>query len=363
MTAPEDAITALRRARPQLPDDVVSPASVAAQALLEEILSMRTPEIDLLPTDPVTDVADVAGARPAPRRARRSRRTSRRPLVLAAAAAVAVGGIAAVAVMAGTGDSDGGGPSVEVGPEAGDRALPADATGSGRLRVAHDLRWASGPPTGEVTTYSWSGEDFGVQRGLERSGDADGRQWRCSVDIDALPPGGGDPVEGVPLDCDEIPPPRPEALDIDPATLLDRLAAGPYTPVGDEDVEGVPTEHRRATNPAAADLGALRLAPAFPDDATVTAVDVWVDGDGLVRRVDVATGGVAQGGDFTETSSYVWFDLGEPITIEPPAPGELVTADDLDELLAYSTDMPVVDDPDAPMEVVPVPDDEAESGG
>lgn len=184
-----------------------------------------------------------------------------------------------------------------------------------------------------------------------------------------MSPEGGDPVEEVPFICDETAPTRAQVLDIDPATLLDRLAAGPYTPVGDEDVEGVPTEHRRATNPSAADLGALRLVPAFPDDATVTAVDVWVDGDGLVRRVDVATGGVAQGGDFTETSSYVWFDLGEPITIEPPAPGERVTADDLAavtelaELRAYSIDHPVADDPDAPMEVVPVPDAEAESGG
>lgn len=345
MTAPEDAIdaiAALRRARPQLPDEVVSPASEAAQALLEEILSMHIPEIDLVPTDPVP--TDTGPLRP---------RRSRRPLVLAAATAVAVAGIAAVAaVVATTDDSGGDGDvTVDVGPAADDTTTtlpPVPAADTGRLRVEEMSQWGQVPAMGEDTTTSWSGDDFWIERGLEDSGVVGDRSWSChpDLDVDASPPEGGASLPEIPYTCDDVVPPRPDRLDIDPAALLDQLAAaGPFTPVGDEDVEGVPTQRRRATNPAATPLDALAFMPIFPDDATVNSLEVWVDGEDRVLRVEVSAGGVGQGQDFTHTISYVWYDLGEPITIEPVAAGDLVDPARLADLLGIPGDDSTTTDP------------------
>ena len=356
MTAPEEAIAALRQARPELPESVTSPTSEAAQALLEEILSMRIPEIDLVPADP------AAVTHPAPRRPRRSRR----PLVLAAAA-VAVAGVAAVAVVIATTGDGNGDVTVDVGPASDDATtLPAvPRADAGRLHVTAMSQWGQVPPMGEDTTYSWSGDDFEERSGLMRSGVVDDRAWNCGPDlpdvvIGAPSPEGGGSTDEIPYTCDDIVPERPAVLDIDPATLLDRVAAaGPFTPVGDEDVEGVPTQRRRATNPAATPLDALFFSPIFPDDANVTSLELWVDGDDRVLRADVAVSGVGQGQDFTHTISYVWYDLGEPITIQPVAAGDLVDPAVLADLLEYSIDHPVANDGDAPVEVVPVPDDEA----
>ena len=80
MTEPDDVIDILRRAKPEdLPDELVSPHAPAAQALLEEILSMQTIQAPAPPR-----------SRPRPRAARG---------LVAAAAAVALVAGAAVAVV------------------------------------------------------------------------------------------------------------------------------------------------------------------------------------------------------------------------------------------------------------------------
>jgi hypothetical protein len=67
-------------------------------------------------------------------------------------------------------------------------------------------------------------------------------------------------------------------------TLLETLSsAGNFEVVGNEDVDGFPTRRLRATAPEEAlDLGRLRQGV----EGTATSLDVWVDDDDLVRRLD-----------------------------------------------------------------------------
>jgi hypothetical protein len=104
---------------------------------------------------------------------------------------------------------------------------------------------------------------------------------------------------------------------IDPSELLDELRAEgvAVTEVGTEDVRGVATTHYALVAPAGA------TEPAWGD---LTA-DVWIDADGLVRRVSLSSGG---DDPFTMTAEL--FDLGAPVSINVP-PADQVT--DLTTLL------------------------------
>ncbi|HEY8548086.1 MAG TPA: hypothetical protein VIL36_23675 [Acidimicrobiales bacterium] len=318
-----DAMAALRRARPRLPDEVTSPASAAAQALLEGILSMPTHppvEIDLVPSEPAPG-DDPLDPLDTPATARRPGR-GRRPAVLVAAAALAVAGIAAAAIATAGDGRDGTPEPVEVGPAAGERR-PFD---SGRVRTTWTLEWDMvTDPISTTSTIEWSGDDFAEEGANLDIRQVDGRAWASMADVPESPPSTGVPLDELPHAWSEIDAlPRPEILDLDLATLAEQLAGdGPFTPVGTEDVEGVPTERRRASQPSSVVLDVLGLSPYFAGEATVTDLELWVDEDGLVRRVDVTVTGTGQGEAFTETWSKVWYDLGAPITIEPPDPADV----------------------------------------
>lgn len=296
MAMPDDAFDTLRRARPaDLPGDLASPTSAAAQALLEEIASMP------VETAKTAATAPPESHRPTPRRRRRAR------FVAAAVAAAAV--VTAAFVVADRADDD----PVRTGPQA-----PGEpSTRSGRLTQTWDLDWkmVTSPVHSESTT-EWSGNArriVGAEEPMSQYVEIDGRAWGYFADI--TQPEGGDLAklphawsETNPLDS-EVP---------DPALLADKVGGGgPFTALGDEEIDGVPTHHQRAAHPDQARLAALGLAP-FYEGGVATELEIWVDDDGLVRRLDVEWQGDEQGKPFTETRSLVFTDLGEPITIEPP---------------------------------------------
>jgi hypothetical protein len=323
----DDAIAALRRARPDLPEDVASPASEAAQALLEEILSM--PTIDDIEPAPTGTAPTVA--RTGPRAPSRDRR--RRALLLGAATTAVAAAAAVAVVVVGPGGGPGTG-TVEAGS-----STPASGEDSGRLEVRWDLDWEVVPAGAEIaTSYEFDGDDLRWEQPAtgDRYVEVDGRAWQSvptfdelAAEVAAALAAGDEPqadlaAEELTDTWTEIAPHPPGPAELDPATLLDGLAAvGPFEAVGDEELDGVAVERRRAANPAALGLADLHLTALYEHGRT-TGVEAWVDGDGQVRRLEVTSEGTEQGGAFTETFSLAWTDLGEPITIEPPAPGDVV---------------------------------------
>ena len=118
----------------------------------------------------------------------------------------------------------------------------------------------------------------------------------------------------------------------DPSQLLDMLrgVADDVESVGSEDVRGVATTHYHAT----VDLDrALEEAPpaqrdqiraqleALDAELGAIPVDVWVDGDGLARRLVVDLGAAAAsaiGPGGTATMTVELFDYGEDVPIDVP---------------------------------------------
>jgi hypothetical protein len=98
---------------------------------------------------------------------------------------------------------------------------------------------------------------------------------------------------------------------VDPQELVSRLEAEgvEVTEVGAEDVRGVATTRYAVTLPAdATDAAAHNLSG-----------DVWIDADGLVRRVELRGAGDTP---FTMTAEL--FDIGRPVTVTTP-PADQVT--------------------------------------
>lgn len=138
--------------------------------------------------------------------------------------------------------------------------------------------------------------------------------------------------------------PTPFGAQSDPRALLDFLrgAGADVETVGTEDVRDVPTTHLRATlsvdaivaqapdetrdqlEAALGNVSGAGGAPSFP-------VDVWIDGEGLVRRVRLAmetpvpggTAGSEAAGPVGITVTTDYFAFGEPVTIEVPSPDEV----------------------------------------
>jgi hypothetical protein len=105
-----------------------------------------------------------------------------------------------------------------------------------------------------------------------------------------------------------------ELPDVDPATLLDDLQAEgiQVTEVGREDVRGVATTHYAVTP-----------SPDGTSPFEGGTADVWIDDDGLVRRVEGRVDASAAGqGEVTLRAEL--YDLGEPVSITVP-PADQVT--------------------------------------
>jgi len=107
------------------------------------------------------------------------------------------------------------------------------------------------------------------------------------------------------------------AVDVfDPSKLLEvlREVGADMQIVGAEVVRGVATTHVRGTVSAASGVGSS------PDGA----IDVWIDRDGLVRRVRMVPDGfpAAMGGAADEVVTIELFDYGEPVEIRVPEASE-----------------------------------------
>ncbi len=122
-----------------------------------------------------------------------------------------------------------------------------------------------------------------------------------------------------------------------PTAMLELLrgAADGVTTVGEETLRGVETTHYRATvdTDAALELSGTELegalAPALDLLPEQYEVDVWLDADGLPRRMSYElTMTPPQGAAMTQSITMEMFDYGEPVDV--PAPPADVTQDALE---------------------------------
>jgi hypothetical protein len=262
--ADDRLLVRLRAARPTIPDEVASPHAPANQLMLERIV----------------------GGAPAPGGHRRlapverpARHDGKRSVLWPAAVAAAVAAVAGFVVAAPFGSAD---PSA--GAVVRDAAVAsAEALDSGRavLTVRQE-------GTEDVYEYTFAGDDVGVEMVLAATGDAATTGERRVVDGELYWRVGDDPsTPWLHMVGDGA-----EPLSVfgdDPRTLLAGLTptAG-FDLVGDDTVDGVAVTRLRATTPERIDARQLRLGEATSGGGAVTELEVWVDGDDVVRRVDLA---------------------------------------------------------------------------
>jgi hypothetical protein len=308
MTEPDDVLDILRRARPDdLADELASPQSRTAQALLEEILSVQTTTTPGARNDVPVVRRPVGGSR------------RRRALVGAAAAAVAAIVVGTV-LTAGSGE-----PTAAATIDAAVARTSDLMSRSGRAEQHYRFETGGTPAVQEWTQrYEFSGNDFSVREDGSRLIDrvVDGKAYIYGP----VDPHASTVDENTPFEWRHIPGNYdPETygdgetgpFGFDPRTLLETLSsAGNFEVVGNEDVDGFPTHHLRATTPEEAlDVGRLRQGV----EGTATRLEVWVDDDDLVRRLDFR---IEEPWDLQGSSwsvSIQLSDLGEPVSIEAPA--------------------------------------------
>ena len=168
------------------------------------------------------------------------------------------------------------------------------------------------------TTYFMSAEAFPVLPDLDAewiSFDAEELAEQSGVDVDQLSQGGAtnNPAEML--------------------AALEGVSEDGIEEVGSEEIRGVETTHYAGEIDMQA---AVEQADVTLDDATVqqfeelygeggVPFDVWIDGDGLTRRMDLTT--PVEGQDVTV--SIEMFDYGEPVDIDVPSGDEAVDFLDL----------------------------------
>jgi hypothetical protein len=125
----------------------------------------------------------------------------------------------------------------------------------------------------------------------------------------------------------------------DPRDVLEALRglSGDIETVGTEDLRGVETTHYRARlDPAAlakqatarnADAASLFDRLAGQSGVTEIPLDIWIDGNGLVRKltVDVDASDAAAGAGKVSLAFELW-DYGEPVEIDVPAASQVADA-------------------------------------
>jgi hypothetical protein len=308
MSEHDELLALMRRARPVPPDGLVSPRTPAAQALVEEILSMDTVYAPRSTEDERDDDRDDDRTTPTPIALGPSRR---RWSLVAGVAAAALAAVATATVVSGDSDQPVEAMTLDTAVVQTTEAL----RGSGRAELRYDNQGPRLRETGS-SRYEFSGDDYSVRfRHPEGTGPEFENRW---IDGDLYIYGldgstGWDDLRWV-RDADAAAD-SGSLFHVDPATLLAALGDVPFETVGDEDVDGVATRHLRATDPEEIDAAAFAIGFNIRHD-TVTALDVWVDGDDLVRRIELSTFDPAE--DWSSSFSIRFSDFGAPITIEPP---------------------------------------------
>lgn len=136
--------------------------------------------------------------------------------------------------------------------------------------------------------------------------------------------------------------------------LASLQAAGSVREIGTEDVAGVKTIHYHAdVDPSKLDTsGATSGLLSNLGDAEEAAIDVWVDEDSLVHRVQIVADAGALGHDLATTFAggqatlvLEMSDLGEPADITAPPEDEVLDLSGVDLGTAGSTGDPGGDDP------------------
>jgi hypothetical protein len=308
MTEPDDVLDILRRARPDdLADELASPQSPTAQALLEEILSLQTTTTPGTRKDVAVIRRPVGGSR-------------RRRALVGAAAAVVAAIVVGTVLTAGSGE-----PTAAATIDAAVARTSDLMDRSGRAERHYRMESGGTPAVEEWTErYEFSGKDVSWTTDGSRLIDrvVDGKAY-IYFPVD---PHASTVDENTPFEWFHIPGNYdPETwgggetgpFDLDPRTLLETLSsAGNFDVVGIEEVDGFPARHLRATMPEEAlDLGRLRQGV----EGTATSLEVWVDDDDLVRRLDFR---IEEPWDVPGASWSVstrFYDLGEPVSIEAPA--------------------------------------------
>lgn len=256
-------------------------------------------------------------------------------------------------------------PATTTGPATGgetaDPALIADAAGktaaAGSARVATEVRVAD-PGRGQ-TRFSGAGAfDFEQRKGEMTLRLVEGEEGAFGGESKAifantsvyyqLPPGAlGGGKRWIRLDLQNIADasgvdfgPLVQGSQADPSQYLLWLSAlGPgVTKIGEEEIRGVPTTRYRA----AVDLNLLASQAPSGKEAEWSAyvqtlrdrvglefipVEVWVDGDGLIRRLYHEYGFAAEGTSATVTTEL--FDFGVDVNAKAPPPGQVTALSDL----------------------------------
>lgn len=198
------------------------------------------------------------------------------------------------------------------------------------------LLGAAGPGGGKAEMI-FDGKAF-YMRGFMPLGGLGGAQW-IRMDLEALSGQAGVDLSGM-LD---------QFKSLDPKSQLAMLAgvAEEVEEVGAENVRGVATRHLKAS----VDLGKAlaQMPPAFratvgpleKAGVSVLPVELWVDAEGLPRRLSVdfdlsklpksAAPAAAPAGAPPSSMSMrmEFFDFGEPVRVEVPGPGQYVDIADL----------------------------------
>lgn len=160
----------------------------------------------------------------------------------------------------------------------------------------------------------------------------DGKQW-IKVDVDALAQ-----MKGVTVDLEQL----GSFGSTDPLSILDALKAvsGPLETVGRDEIRGTETTHYRTTLDPEKLAAQADAAGATDDvlgsfrDALVEAgldsipLDVWVDDDGLLRRLEIDIASIEAGaaGEASMRLTFDLFDYGAEVDVEPPSADVVVDA-------------------------------------
>jgi hypothetical protein len=288
-------------------------------------LAAARPEPPVALLDP-GDLADriVAGDLPGPRRPR-ERRLPVRLAAVAAAAAV----VAAVLAVAPFGSTT---PRAAEAIARDAAVASAEALGTGRAVFTSP---DGSLLLGDEVTYTFAGDDLSV----EGSGtDPDGTPFafgRRVVDGELYffwdPTASGEIEWLHDMVATDV---STDDLIFDPRGLLALLAptAG-FELAGEDTIDGVEVTRLHATRPEAVDVSRLRLGEATMWGNSLSALDVWVDGDDVVRRIDITQQMDIEGAVVVEPggeshpaaeppprrTSVRFTDIGAPLTVEAPA--------------------------------------------
>ncbi len=257
------------------------------------------------------DSAGIEGQQPEPQRDRRR--------WIGAGAAVVV--IAIVAIVVASGGGGGGGPLNAIAKAA--EVTQREPGGHATIDVT-----AKSPTTGEginetgpmIFDDSGRAEGTFVIKGLTNGREltlttiADGtKSWTTSSDLDSIPEG----KKWVEIDVSSATAQTGAPAASSPKEGLKVLeGVEDAEKIGEEEIEGVPTTHYRGTFPHAKEVFGVKV------DVSNPTVDVWIDGQERVRRMQVSlessVNGVAETAATTEmTIDYVSFGRVPKIEIPP----------------------------------------------